>query len=210
MQELTAPLFTLDEARRMGLRKDQVYRLLAEGKVERVGRGIFMEPGSIDPSLITLAAATVAQPEATLCLTSALVHHELVDTIPHGSDIALPRGIRHPAGISYAVWHSFDTNIFSIGRTDLQNDVGLQLFIYSPERCIIDVFRMAHREGQDVAITAIKRWLTWPESSPGKLLEMARSFPKAESQSGVILASHLGGVAMSPTVPGNLINCSHF
>jgi hypothetical protein len=181
MQELTAPLFTLDEARRMGLRKDQAYRLLAEGKVERVGRGIFMKPGSFDLSLVALAAATVARPEATLCLTSAIVYYDLSDAISDGSDIALPRGTRHPTGISHVVWHSFDTSSFDIGRTDLQNDAGLQLFIYSPERCIIDVFRMAHREGQDVAVTAIKRWLTWPESSAGKLLEMARSFPKAEA-----------------------------
>lgn len=36
-----------------------------------------MRLGEIDPVHATLAAATAVQPTATLCLTSALVHHEL-------------------------------------------------------------------------------------------------------------------------------------
>ena len=180
MQEKLAHAFSLEEARIIGLRKDQVYRLLAEGKVERIGRGIFMRSGSIDPALISLTAATIAQPQATLCLTSALVYHNLVDTIPTGSDIALPRGVRFPAGVSHAIWHSFDKDTFDLGRVALQNDFGLKLNIYSPERCIVDMFRLAHREGHDVAITAIKRWLASPGSSAGKLLELAHSFPKAK------------------------------
>ncbi|MDR1183365.1 MAG: type IV toxin-antitoxin system AbiEi family antitoxin domain-containing protein [Coriobacteriales bacterium] len=181
MIKALTPLFTLADAQSQGMRKDQVYRLLEEGKLERVGRGVFMKPDSIDPSLIALAAATAIRPEATLCLTSALVYHDLVDTIPHGSDIALPRGTRAPAGISHAIWHSFDTRTFSIGRVELQNDAGLHLYVYLPERCIVDVFRLMHLEGQNTAITALKRWLARPGSSAGSLLEMARSFPKAEA-----------------------------
>ena len=180
MMEIRSPLFTLGEAREAGLRKDQVYQLLAEDKLERVGRGVYMIPGAIDPALIALAAATLVQPEATLCLISALVHHGLVDTIPYASDIALPRGTRYPSGITHAIWHSFDKSTFSIGRAVLKNDVGLPLNVYTPERCIIDIFRLAHQEGQDTANKVIKRWLSRPESSAGKLLEMARSFPKAE------------------------------
>ena len=180
MQNLSAPIITMSEANVHGLRKDQIYQLISEGELERVGRGIFMIPGSVDPALIALAAATAARPEATLCLTSALVHHNLIDAIPQGSDIALPRGTRSPAGILHTIWHYCDKKTFTIGRTKLANSSGLQLSIYSPERCVIDMFRLAHLEGQDTAIATVKRWLSKPGNSPGELLEMARAFPKAE------------------------------
>lgn len=35
-----APAFTLDDARALGMRKDEVYRLLHRGEIERIGRGV--------------------------------------------------------------------------------------------------------------------------------------------------------------------------
>lgn len=91
-----APAFTLDDARATGLRKDQVYELLGRGEIERVGRGAFVRPIAVDPAFATIAAATAVNAAATLCLTSALVYHDLSDAIPFATDIALPRGTRHP------------------------------------------------------------------------------------------------------------------
>lgn len=174
-----APAFTLDDARVAGLRKDQVYDLLARGEIERVGRGVFVRSDAIDPAYATLAAATAVQPAVTLCLTSALVHHELSDAIPFATDVALPRGTRHPAGFAHAVWHSFDVATFAIGRDHLDAGGGAQVAIYSAERTIIDTFRLMHREGSDVAHEALRRWLRRRGSSPSRLLRLADSFPKA-------------------------------
>lgn len=51
--------------------------------------------------------------------------------------------------------------------------------IYSPERCIVDSFRLRHQEGSDVANEALRRWLRRPGSKPASLMRMAQSFPKA-------------------------------
>lgn len=174
-----APAFTLDDARAVGLRKDQVYEMLDLGEVERIGRGVYVRPDAIDPSWSTLAAATAAQPTATLCLTSALVLHELSDEIPFATDIALPRGIRSPAGFEHVAWHSFATATFKTGREALDAGDGLNLAVYSAERTIIDCFRLMHQEGNDVAYTALRRWLPRRGNSASALLRVAASFPKA-------------------------------
>ncbi len=174
-----APVFTLDGARIAGLRKDQVYELLAEGELERVGRGVFVRPGLIDGVFVTLAAATAARPAATLCLTSALVYHELSDAIPFATDIALPRGMRHPAGFEHAVWHSFDAATFDVGRESFDVGGGVRVGVYSAERTIVDCFRLMHQEGSDVAHEALRRWLKRRRGAPAKLLKLAGSFPKA-------------------------------
>ena len=172
-------VFTLEQARVAGLRKDEVYDLLAAEEIERVGRGVYLRPGVIDERFVSLAAASAVRSEATLCLTSALAHHDLTDVIPFGTDIALPRGTRHPAGFDHVAWHSFATDTFTLGRETRQVAPGVSIAIYSPERTIIDCFRLMHREGSETAHEALRRWLRQKGSTPARLLRMADAFPKA-------------------------------
>lgn len=174
-------VFTLDQAQTAGRSKAAVYAMVNTGRLDRVGRGVFVDLSRIDPALATLAGAAVIQPTATLCLTSALVRHGLSDAIPQTTDIALPRGTRHPAGFSHAAWHSFDPTTFDIGRETFDAD-GITLHAYSPERTIVDCFRLAHLEGQETATTALKRWLRQPGHTPSALLSMAEAFPHAQAR----------------------------
>lgn len=52
-------------------------------------------PETIDPVYMPLAATTAVYEQSTMCLTSALVHHDLSDAVPFDSNIVLPRGVRH-------------------------------------------------------------------------------------------------------------------
>jgi predicted transcriptional regulator of viral defense system len=173
------PVLSLASAGQAGLRKDQVYALVEAGKLERVGRGVYVDPDRIDPAWTSLAAATARKPDATLCLTSALVHHGLSDAILFATDIALPRSTRHPSGFDHVAWHSFAPETFDVGRTLIEQD-GLALAIYSAERTIIDSFRLAHQEGTDQAYEALRRWIRQPGHQPSTLLDLATSFPKAK------------------------------
>ncbi len=153
--------------------------MVEAGEVERVGRGVYVRPDMIDPIVAALAAATAVQPAATMCLTSALVYHDLSDAIPFGTDIALPRGTRHPAGFVHVTWHSFDVATFDVGRTAMDAGPDVELLVYSAERTIVDCFRMMHQEGSDIAYTALRRWIARRGNSPSSLLQVAEAFPKA-------------------------------
>ena len=171
-------MLTIRSARAAGLRKDEVYRMVQAGGLERIGRGVYVQPGEIDPGLAALAGATAVKPQATMCLTSALVHHDLSDEIPFAADIALPRGMRFPAGFEHVTWHSFDAATFEIGRARLDRHPELGLWVYSAERTIVDAFRLAHREGIDQAAEALRRWVRRAGNSPATLLKTADAFPR--------------------------------
>lgn len=171
--------FTLQDARQAGVQKHRVYDLLEQGEIQRVGRGVYMRPGAVDPAFAPLVAATVANETATLCLTSALVHHELSDAIPFESTIAMPRGTRHPSGVENVRWHSFDPATFNVGREGLRIDGGISVAVYSAERTIVDCFRLMYLEGSDVAHEALRRWLRGRGNTPSSLMKTASSFPKA-------------------------------
>ena len=173
------PAFTLADARDVGVSKDRVYSLLERGEIERVGRGVYVRPDEIEPAFSALAAATAIRKDATLCLTSALVHHDLSDAIPFDSDIALPRGTHQPAGLINVSWHSFDPATFQIGREKVELGAGASATIYSAERTIVDCFRLMHQEGSDVAHEALRRWLRRRGNTPASVLKVATSFPKS-------------------------------
>ena len=174
-----APAFTLEDARAAGFSKDQVYALLEREEIERVGHGVYVRPELLQPALTALAAATALREDATLCLVSALVHHDLSDAIPFASDIALPRGAHQPLGLSNVNWHSFNPATFAIGREYVDAGAGATVAIYSAERSIVDAFRLMHQEGNDVAYEALRRWLRRRGNTPAGLVKVAGLFPKA-------------------------------
>ena len=95
-------------------------------------------------------------------------------------DIAIPRGSTRPALQAPARIHQFDPRTFGLGRDELEVGARRPLGLYSAERSLIDVVRLRHLEGSDVAWEALRRWLGRPGRSPGQLIELAQEFARAE------------------------------
>lgn len=179
----TAPLpdmLRYDDLALQGLTRHGLARLIEAGEFERVAPGLFLRSGLVDDTTAAWIAIAAKKPDATLCLLTALSLHDLTDEIPTRSDIAIPRGTQpvttHHTPIA---WHRFDTNTFHIGRSEYRLPGGRSIGLYTPERTLIDLFRLRHTWGSDLAHDALKRWLRGRGNSPGALLALAESFPKA-------------------------------
>lgn len=171
--------FSYGEAHAHGLSDRKLYTLRDSGVIEQIGRGLYRRAGGAsteDPDLLEIAHRA---PRATLCLSTALARHGLSDAVPARIDVALPRGQRFPRVQAPVMWHAFAPDTFDIGREELPLGDGSRIGLYSPQRCVIDAFRLRHLEGPEVAVEALRRWLSRRGSQPGKLLAMARAFPKA-------------------------------
>lgn len=164
-----------------GMPKSQLYRLRDEGSIELIDQGLYRFTDEELPHDLDLIAISQRAPSATLCLTSALAHHDLTDEIPARIDIAVPRGQHRPRLRFPIAWHQFDQETFHIGRTDMSIGAQQHIGIYNAERCIIDAFRLRHVEGFEIGIGALQQWLRKPGSSPAALLGMAESFPRQKS-----------------------------
>jgi predicted transcriptional regulator of viral defense system len=171
--------FSYNVAIEHGLSERRLRGLVADGVIDHLGHGLYRKadapPADLDQLEIALRA-----PEATLCLTSALSYHDLTDVIPIQIDAALPRSRRPPKVTAPVRWHRFQEDTFLVGREMVEVDAGLFIGIYSSERTIIDVFRLRHQEGEDLAFEALRRWLKQPGTMPANLLAMAKHFPKVE------------------------------
>ncbi len=164
----------------LGLTRHRFEQMLAAGEYERIAPGTFLRVGGVDDTTAAWMAIATKKPEATICLLSAAALHELTDEIPRATDVAIPRGSQ-PATIRFApmIWHRFARETFDIGRTSHPLPAGLSIGLYSPERTVIDLFRLRHDWGSDLALGALKRWLRGRGNSPGELLAIAQDFPTA-------------------------------
>jgi len=171
-------IFTYADAIAHGISDRRLAQMRSDGEIDRLARGIYLKPDvDVDPDLAEIA---VRSPRATLCLTTALARHDLVDDIPPSINAALPRQQRPPRTTAPVTWHRFDSTTFDIGRTEIALTDGLSIGMYDPMRSIIDAYRLRHLYGIDQAHEALKRWLRQRGTQPAALLAMAKHFPKAE------------------------------
>lgn len=178
----TPDLLSYRRAGEAGLTRHQLDRLIAESDYDRVAPGVFLRAGLTDDTTALWVGVATKRPEATLCLLTAAALHDLTDEIPSASHIAIPRGT-HAVAIQYppVSWHRFDRDTYEIGRTLHSLPAGARIGLYSADRTIVDLFRLRHEWGSDVAVEALKRWLERPGTSPGALLRLADEFPKART-----------------------------
>jgi len=171
-------VFTHADAIAHGISDRRLAQMRGDGEIERLARGIYLKPDAdVDPDLAEIA---IRAPRATLCLTTALARHDLVDDIAPSINAALPRRQRPPRTTAPVTWHRFDEATFDIGRTEVVLTDGLSIGMYDPIRSIIDAYRLRHLYGIDQAHEALKRWLNQRGTQPAALLAMAKHFPKAE------------------------------
>lgn len=170
--------FRPSEAKRHGLSRTTLHRRAQQGAFEKVARGIYRSADA-EPADYDLIEAAIKRPDAILCLTSALGYHDLTDDIPDALDLAIPRPSRIPATSGAIRWHLFDRATFGVGRADYPiPGTDLTIGMYSPERCIIDAFRLRGSQGYETGREALREWLR-RGGQPAKLIELAKQIPRA-------------------------------
>lgn len=171
---------TSDTAEQHGLSRSGLYRAARKGRFERIARGIYLPADAAAADRDWIEAA-IRRPAATICLTSALSRHDLIDTTPAALDIAIPRGSRIPTGNPSIAWHSFSQATFDLGRDEIpipgtESTIGL----YSPERSIADAFRLRGEVGYELARDALKEWLR-RGGKRTRLVRFATALPRART-----------------------------
>jgi hypothetical protein len=172
-------VFTYTEAIARGLSAERLYAFRDQGIVEQISRGLYRwaDAPEIDQNLLEIAYRI---PKGTLCLTAALARHGLTDNIPTRIDVAVPRGHRIPVLQSPVDIRVFAKDTFELGRGEFKVGEGFAVGLYSSERSLVDLIRLRHREGSDIAWEALRRWLGRKGAKPAALIEMAKSLHGAE------------------------------
>jgi predicted transcriptional regulator of viral defense system len=142
-----------------GVSQESVSRLVREGRIARLTRGLYQLP---DAELATehgFAEACKLVPKGVICLVSALQFHDLTVQLPHaiwvaiGSSAWMPRA-RRPS-----------LRFVRFGEAALREGVevheieGVGVRVTNPACTIADCFRFRSKVGTDVALEGMREAL---------------------------------------------------
>ena len=158
----------------LGLPREYLIRLHRQGKLNRPTRGIYTLPDADVTEHHSYAEVTKRGPQATVCLLSALVFHEITTQNPASVWIALPKGARTP------VLASPSLRIVRLSGPSLTEGIdkhqveGVTVRVYSAAKTVADCFKFRNKIGLDVAIEALKDCLRQKKAGINEIYHYAK------------------------------------
>jgi predicted transcriptional regulator of viral defense system len=133
-----------------------IQRLLEEGKLERVGRGLYVIPGAELSQYHSLAEAAKRVSHGTICLLSALRLHEITTQNPHEVWMAIGEKDRLPKVTSIPMrFVRFSGPALREGVEERTIE-GVTVRVYSAAKTVADLFKYRNKTGLDVALEALR------------------------------------------------------
>lgn len=153
---LAGPTFRTRDAVQAGLSSVALTRLMRQGEITRIARGLYARTDRPSTELDSLIDVAAYSDHAVFCLLTALRFHKLTTQAPFEVWLALPNKARAPK-INYPpiriVWHSGAAFVEGIE----QHQVSGQLIkVYSIAKTIADCFKYRNKIGVDVGIEALR------------------------------------------------------
>ena len=131
-------------------------RLVRQGRLERVGRGLYASPGRLASEHGSMAEVAHRHSQAVVCLLSALRVHGLTTQSPFELWLAIPNKSRAPR-IDYPPLRilRFSGAGLIEGVEEYRID-GVAVRVTSVARTVADCFKFRNKIGLDVALEALR------------------------------------------------------
>jgi predicted transcriptional regulator of viral defense system len=139
-----------------GLPRVALTRLVRQGLLTRVARGLYARPDRTVSEHGTLAEVARKHPQAIVCLLSALRVHNLTAQSPFEVWLAIPNKARAPK-LEYPPLRimRFSGAALTEGIEDHQVD-GVTVRVTNVARTVADCFKFRNKIGLDVALEALQ------------------------------------------------------
>jgi len=140
----------------LGISRVYLTRLVRDGRLERISRGLYQRPESDITRYFTLIQAAKRVPSGVICLLSALSFHDFTTQLPHQVWIAIERG-KWEAGIRDLPlrYFEFSGKAFHEG-IETHTVQGVDIRVYHPAKTVADCFKYRNKIGLDVALEALR------------------------------------------------------
>jgi predicted transcriptional regulator of viral defense system len=174
-------LVRLSEFIAAGVTAATVARMLANGEVAKLGRGLYQLPNAAGDANQELAQVAKMVPGGVICLTSALAFHELTDTVPSRVWLAIGLRDRKPS----MSWPALQVVRFRepLLRSGIETHViaGVTVTVTDPAKTVVDLFRYRQPAGRryrvspglGLAIEGLREALRQRKATPAEIARYA-------------------------------------
>ncbi len=139
-----------------GVSRTTLQRMVRDGEMHRVGRGVYRLPGGPVSAHATLVEVHRRVPEGVICLLSALAFHEIGTQSPSQVWVAIDRSAWKPVVPELPVRTVRFSGPALAEGVEHHSVEGARLPVYSPAKTVADCFKYRKKIGIDVAIEALR------------------------------------------------------
>ena len=158
----------------LGIPRTYLQRLVEDGVLERVARGVYRRVGGPATRHATLVEVAQRVPDGIACLLTALQFHEIGTQLPPKVWIAVERKAWKPR-ISDLPVHivRFSGDAFTEGMERHKLE-GVLVRVYCASKTVADCFKYRNKVGLDVAVEALKDCLSQRKCSYDDIWRFAK------------------------------------
>lgn len=157
-----------------GVTRSEVSRLVASGRLLRIGRGLYAAPGYRPGEHQALVAVVKRAPKVLFCLLTALRLHDLTTQAPYEVWIAIGNKA-HPPRLDYppvrVVRYSADSLATGVEQHKVE---GMAIRVTSVAKTVADCFKFRNKIGLEVALEALREARRSKRASADDLWRYAR------------------------------------
>ena len=166
---------SMKELKEANFHTREIMLLVKERSIEKIKPGFYRlsDYGYFKDVNVSLITVCRAEPQAVICLISALDYYEMTDFNPSEIYYAIPHSQKKKS-ISYPpIKTFFFRERFYNPGIDIINTKYGELKIYNREKTICDMFRYRNKLGEDLAMQALKNYLKQKKKSIATLIKYA-------------------------------------
>lgn len=150
-----------------------LHLMVAEGKLDRVDRGIYVSSESIEDEMYSMQGK---YPKLVYSHETSLFLHDLSDRTPFKYSATVPSGYKVVETLSERFKIFFiKKELHELGMVTIQSSHGNHIRTYDIERTICDIIRSRNRIDAQILNDALKRYVTLKSANHIKLMEYARA-----------------------------------
>ncbi|MEW6734631.1 MAG: type IV toxin-antitoxin system AbiEi family antitoxin domain-containing protein [Acidobacteriota bacterium] len=139
-----------------GIPQQYLWYFYRQGKLQRVGRGLYLLPTKTITEHHSLAEAAKRVPRGIICLLSALRFYQLTTQSPFEVWLAIDRKAHKPISNDLPLHIvRFSGEVLSAGIAEHTIE-GVRVKIYKPAKTVADCFRYRNKIGVDIAVEALR------------------------------------------------------
>jgi predicted transcriptional regulator of viral defense system len=166
-------LFRLSEAVAAGVHPEYVRRLVRQGELTRVGRGLYTLATVEATEHHTLAEVSKRVPKAVFCLLTALRVHGLGTQNPREIWLSIDRRAGIPRVDFTPVRIVRVSGAALTSGIEEHNIDGVRTRVTSPARTVVDCFKFRNKIGVDVAVEALRDYRRLRKGTVGEFWRQA-------------------------------------
>lgn len=163
---------TTREVRDANINSTELTRLVKEGKLEKVSRGIYCTPNTFHDDYYKIQSKSS---KAIYSHDSALYFHDLSDRIPIVLDITVPFGYNGSLRtLDNTQLHYVKKDVFELGQITIKSPFGMDIKIYDIERTICDIIKSKNKIDIEIFVKALQKYSKSKNKDLNKLMRYAK------------------------------------